>query len=142
MDRARWHNAVLLYAAIVVTGLQLECSDQFAACRLPKTFRPFKATGPIKIPTAHEKIDAFAYFFFWLSNPFGAKGDRMKVIGTIGEHGQAVIVGRGANFVLAAETCFRIRQCEYRSQDNRCCCRILSILRLVIKSHNSTPVLF
>jgi cytidylate kinase len=33
----------------------------------------------------------------------------MKVIGTIGEHGRAVIVGRGANFILPAETCFRIR---------------------------------
>ena len=33
----------------------------------------------------------------------------MKVIGTIGEHGRAVVVGRGANFILPTETCFRIR---------------------------------
>ena len=33
----------------------------------------------------------------------------MKIIGTIGKHGKAVIVGRGANFVLAPEKCFRLR---------------------------------
>ncbi len=33
----------------------------------------------------------------------------MKVIATIGEHGRAVIVGRGANFILPSETCFQIR---------------------------------
>jgi len=33
----------------------------------------------------------------------------MKVIGTIGKHGRAVIVGRGANFILPPENCFRIR---------------------------------
>jgi cytidylate kinase len=33
----------------------------------------------------------------------------MKVIGAIGEHGRAVIVGRGANFVLPAENRFRLR---------------------------------
>ena len=33
----------------------------------------------------------------------------MKVIGTIGRHGSAVIVGRGANFVLPADACLRLR---------------------------------
>lgn len=33
----------------------------------------------------------------------------MKVIGTIGNHGRAVIVGRGANFVLPAEKRFAVR---------------------------------
>jgi cytidylate kinase len=33
----------------------------------------------------------------------------MKVIGTIGKHGRAVIVGRGANFILPPEDCFRVR---------------------------------
>lgn len=33
----------------------------------------------------------------------------MKVIGAIGEHGRAVIVGRGANFVLPPERRFRVR---------------------------------
>ena len=33
----------------------------------------------------------------------------MKVIGTIGRHGRAVIVGRGANFVLPPENRFRVR---------------------------------
>lgn len=33
----------------------------------------------------------------------------LKVIGTIGEHGQAVIVGRGANYVLPQEKILRLR---------------------------------
>jgi cytidylate kinase len=33
----------------------------------------------------------------------------LKVIGTIGRHGNAVLVGRGANFVLAPESTFRLR---------------------------------
>ena len=33
----------------------------------------------------------------------------MKVIGTIGKHGRAVIVGRGANFVLPADKRFAVR---------------------------------
>ena len=33
----------------------------------------------------------------------------LKVIGTIGKHGNAVLVGRGANFVLPVETTFRLR---------------------------------
>ncbi len=33
----------------------------------------------------------------------------MKVIGTIGKHGRAVIMGRGANFILQKERAFRIR---------------------------------
>ena len=33
----------------------------------------------------------------------------MKVIGTIGKHGGAVIIGRGANFILPPEGRFRIR---------------------------------
>jgi cytidylate kinase len=33
----------------------------------------------------------------------------MKVIGTIREHGRAVIVGRGANFILPPEAQFRVR---------------------------------
>jgi cytidylate kinase len=33
----------------------------------------------------------------------------MKVIGTIGKHGQAVLVGRGANFILPPEKRFRVR---------------------------------
>jgi cytidylate kinase len=33
----------------------------------------------------------------------------IKVIGTIGRHGRAVIVGRGANFVLPPENRFRVR---------------------------------
>lgn len=33
----------------------------------------------------------------------------MKTIGVIAEHGQAVIVGRGANFILSAERCLRVR---------------------------------
>jgi len=33
----------------------------------------------------------------------------MKVVGTIGQHGRAVIVGRGANFILPADSRFSIR---------------------------------
>jgi cytidylate kinase len=33
----------------------------------------------------------------------------MKVIGTIGRHGRAVIVGRGANFILPPEKRFSVR---------------------------------
>jgi cytidylate kinase len=33
----------------------------------------------------------------------------MRVIGTIGRHGNAIIVGRGANFVLPPENRFRVR---------------------------------
>ncbi len=33
----------------------------------------------------------------------------MRVVGTIGKHGRAVIVGRGANFVLPPENRFRVR---------------------------------
>ena len=33
----------------------------------------------------------------------------LKVIGTIGRHGRAVMVGRGANFILPPETTFRLR---------------------------------
>ncbi len=33
----------------------------------------------------------------------------MKIIGTIGKHGHAVIVGRGTNFILPPENRFRIR---------------------------------
>ena len=33
----------------------------------------------------------------------------MKVIGTIGKHGRAVVVGRGANFVLPPDRRFRVR---------------------------------
>ncbi len=33
----------------------------------------------------------------------------MKVIGTIGKHGKAVIVGRGANFILPPERTLRVR---------------------------------
>lgn len=33
----------------------------------------------------------------------------MKVIATIGKHGQAVIIGRGANFILPPENRFRVR---------------------------------
>lgn len=33
----------------------------------------------------------------------------LKVIGTIGKHGRAVMVGRGANFVLPPEKRFRVR---------------------------------
>jgi cytidylate kinase len=33
----------------------------------------------------------------------------MQVIGTIGKHGKAIIVGRGANFVLPPENRFRVR---------------------------------
>jgi cytidylate kinase len=33
----------------------------------------------------------------------------MRVIGAIGRHGKAIIVGRGANFVLPPENRFRVR---------------------------------
>ena len=33
----------------------------------------------------------------------------MRVIGTIGRHGNAIIVGRGANFILPPENRFRVR---------------------------------
>lgn len=33
----------------------------------------------------------------------------MKIIGVIGEHGRAVVVGRGANFILPRDRCFRVR---------------------------------
>jgi len=33
----------------------------------------------------------------------------LKVVGTIGKHGRAVLVGRGANFVRPPETTFRLR---------------------------------
>ena len=43
----------------------------------------------------------------------------LKVIGTIGKHGRAVIVGRGANFVLPADKRFRVRiiaPAEFRAE--------------------------
>jgi cytidylate kinase len=43
----------------------------------------------------------------------------LKVIGTIGKHGRAVMVGRGANFILPPETTFRLRIIaprEFRAQ--------------------------
>jgi cytidylate kinase len=43
----------------------------------------------------------------------------LKVIGTIGKHGRAVIVGRGANFILPRESTFRLRVTaphEFRAQ--------------------------
>ena len=43
----------------------------------------------------------------------------LKVIGTIGKHGNAILVGRGANFVLPVETTFRLRVIaprEFRAQ--------------------------
>jgi cytidylate kinase len=33
----------------------------------------------------------------------------MKVVGTIGKHGRAVVVGRGANFILPPEKRFSVR---------------------------------
>ncbi len=33
----------------------------------------------------------------------------LKVVGTIGKHGNAVLVGRGANFILPPESTFRLR---------------------------------
>ena len=33
----------------------------------------------------------------------------MRVIGTIGNHSRSLIVGRGANFILPPESCFRVR---------------------------------
>lgn len=33
----------------------------------------------------------------------------LKVVGTIGQHGYAVILGRGAGFILPQEKCFRVR---------------------------------
>ena len=33
----------------------------------------------------------------------------MNVVGTIGKHGRAVVVGRGANFILPPDRCFRLR---------------------------------
>jgi cytidylate kinase len=33
----------------------------------------------------------------------------MRVVGTIGKHGRAVIVGRGANFILPSESRFSVR---------------------------------
>jgi len=33
----------------------------------------------------------------------------LKVIGAVGKHGRAVIVGRGANFILPPENCCRVR---------------------------------
>ena len=33
----------------------------------------------------------------------------LKVVGTIGKHGNAVLVGRGANFILPSETTLRLR---------------------------------
>ncbi|NNG01783.1 MAG: cytidylate kinase-like family protein [Desulfobacteraceae bacterium] len=41
--------------------------------------------------------------------PDGYLKQLLKVIGTIGGHGRAVIVGRGANYVLPADHRFRIR---------------------------------
>lgn len=35
--------------------------------------------------------------------------DLIKIIGTIARHGQAVIVGSGANLILEPEICFRVR---------------------------------
>jgi cytidylate kinase len=39
-----------------------------------------------------------------------------EVIGTIGQHGRAVIVGRGANFILPAEDIFSVRVIAPREQ--------------------------
>ena len=33
----------------------------------------------------------------------------MKVLGVIGKHGRAVVVGRGTNFILPADKCLRVR---------------------------------
>ena len=33
----------------------------------------------------------------------------LKVVGTIGKQGSSIIVGRGANFILPSEECFRVR---------------------------------
>jgi len=33
----------------------------------------------------------------------------MRVVGTVGKHGHAVLVGRGANFILPPDRCFRVR---------------------------------
>jgi len=47
----------------------------------------------------------------------------MKVIGVIGRHGDAIIVGRGANFILPPETCLRLRVVASQKQ------RIESVVR-------------
>ena len=40
---------------------------------------------------------------------FQLRHQLLKIIGTIGKHGKAVIVGRGANFILPPEDRFRVR---------------------------------
>ena len=55
----------------------------------------------------HEYISAIVHHaHLW---PDGYLRQLMEVIGAIGEHGQAVIVGRGANFILPPERRFRVR---------------------------------
>ena len=44
----------------------------------------------------------------------------MRVIGTIGKHGKAIIVGRGANFVLPPENRFRVRIIAPRDRRVNC----------------------
>lgn len=44
----------------------------------------------------------------------------MRVIGTIGKHGKAIIVGRGANFVLPPDNRFRVRIIAPRERRVNC----------------------
>ncbi|MGD8522377.1 MAG: cytidylate kinase-like family protein [Desulfobacterales bacterium] len=51
----------------------------------------------------------------------------LKVVGTIGKHGRAVIVGRGANFILPPDERFAVRviaPLEIRVQNISHCCKV------------------
>jgi cytidylate kinase len=56
-------------------------------------------------------LDEWASSFIYKKNltPDRFLRDLVKIIGTIGKHGQAVIVGSGANLILQPEVCFRVR---------------------------------
>jgi cytidylate kinase len=53
----------------------------------------------------------------------------MKVIGTIGKHGGAVVVGRGANFILPPEGRLRVRMIGPREKRIDNVCRTYSVSR-------------
>ena len=63
--------------------------------------------GPNGFAAIHVNISSLVYDrHLW---PDEYLKDLMKVIGAIGEHGRAIIVGRGANFIISPENRFRLR---------------------------------
>jgi len=59
----------------------------------------------------------------------------MQVIGTIGRHGNAIIVGRGANFVLPPENRFRVRIIAPREMRINCVAETYDISKPEAEKH-------